>query len=641
MQLDSIRRLLFTVTATVMMTACGGGGGSKTVNFTIDAIANTSQAENSAYTSVTPSLSGDAPIGTVTYTLGGADASAFSIDASTGVVSMVARDYEAPVDANTDNVYEVSITATDSDGNSDSEDWTVTVTKSSSPILSSVTIAPDSAAAGLTISLSGSFSFMDPNGDLNGGSFNYIYNGTTYSFEFPANLEGMTSGDFNFGLEVALSSNIGTENIPCWLVDNAGHSSNTVYFTFDQLWTRMFGTIHEDVGYGIAIDNSDNVIVTGTTYGDLDEETNLGASDVFLTKYTPDANWTWTRLIGSSDTDNGRDVAVDNNNNIYITGDTTSDSFDGQVTTGPVDGFLTKFDAAGNRIWTRLIGSISGAYTVATDTNNNIYVAGKTHSNLDGETNTGSNDAFLIKFNTNGTRLWTRLLGTTGSESAYSVVTDNSGNIYITGGTDGVLGTDPSPGDAVINYDSFVAKYNTSGTLQWITQQGTSCSEWSKDIAVDASSNIYLVGKIYQCAFPDNTANGRYDAFLSRLDSSGNTQWIRQFGTEWEDSANGVTTDSAGNAYVTGYLDSSYFTDDSEGNIVFLAKYDASGTQAWLAQDNFNYSWGNQGLSVATDSTDNIFLTGTTHGSTDQHSNSDYGEDEVFILTYDPTGVRR
>ncbi|TRX44205.1 cadherin repeat domain-containing protein, partial [Fulvivirga sp. M361] len=98
-------------------------------NFTIDAIANANVNENSVYTSVTPNLSGDTPIGNVTYTIsGGADAADFTINGTTGVVSMVGRDFESPVDANTDNVYEIEITATDNDNNSDTETWTVTVT---------------------------------------------------------------------------------------------------------------------------------------------------------------------------------------------------------------------------------------------------------------------------------------------------------------------------------------------------------------------------------------------------------------------------------------------------------------------------------------------------------------------------------
>ncbi len=127
-----------TTTATVTVEAAGNCE-SATVAFTIEAIANVTLRENTAYTSVIPVLSGNAK-GTVTWTLGGVDAKAFSIDGSTGVVTMIARDFEAPADANADNVYEVSITATDSESNSSETSWTVTVLEdalatSSSPMI--------------------------------------------------------------------------------------------------------------------------------------------------------------------------------------------------------------------------------------------------------------------------------------------------------------------------------------------------------------------------------------------------------------------------------------------------------------------------------------------------------------------------
>ena len=100
---------------------------TESATFNINTIANASVNENTTYTSVTPSLTGDAPIGTVTYTLGGSDATAFTINSATGVVNMVVRDFESPADANTDNVYELSITATDADNNTASQNWNLTV----------------------------------------------------------------------------------------------------------------------------------------------------------------------------------------------------------------------------------------------------------------------------------------------------------------------------------------------------------------------------------------------------------------------------------------------------------------------------------------------------------------------------------
>ncbi len=112
-------------------------------SFTIDAIANAPVTENAAFTSVTPDLSGDAPIGNVTYTIAGADAALFTVDAGTGVVSMIARDYENPVDANTDNIYEVTLIATDDDGNTDDEIFTVTVTDDNDSAVGLVTDSDD------------------------------------------------------------------------------------------------------------------------------------------------------------------------------------------------------------------------------------------------------------------------------------------------------------------------------------------------------------------------------------------------------------------------------------------------------------------------------------------------------------------
>jgi hypothetical protein len=102
-----------------------------------------------------------------------------------------------------------------------------------------------------------------------------------------------------------------------------------------------------------------------------------------------------------------------------------------------------------------------------------------------------------------------------------------------------------------------------------------------------------------------------------------------------------VTTDSAGNAYVTGYLDSVFPnpTDSAEGHVIFLAKYDTTGNQAWLAQEAAGVSWWNQGRAAATDSNDNVFVTGRLHGQLDGHVNA--GENDVFILKFDSGGTRR
>ena len=103
------------------------------------------------------------------------------------------------------------------------------------------------------------------------------------------------------------------------------------------------------------------------------------------------------------------------------------------------------------------------AYGVATDLSGNVYVAGGTNGGLDGNTNAGSNDLFVVKYNSGGTKQWTKQLGGSAREYAYGVATDSSGNVYMTGFIiNGGLDGNTSAG----YYDLFVVKYNSSGTKQ-------------------------------------------------------------------------------------------------------------------------------------------------------------------------------
>ena len=101
---------------------------------------------------------------------------------------------------------------------------------------------------------------------------------------------------------------------------------------------------------------------------------------------------------------------------------------------------------------------------VATDSSGNVYVTGGTKGGLDGNTSAGNTDLFVIKYNSSGTRQWTKQLGTDDSDWAQGVATDSSGNVYVTGRTQGGLDGNTSAGEW--SWDIFVVKYNSSGTKQ-------------------------------------------------------------------------------------------------------------------------------------------------------------------------------
>ena len=100
------------------------------------------------------------------------------------------------------------------------------------------------------------------------------------------------------------------------------------------------------------------------------------------------------------------------------------------------------------------------AYGVATDSSGNVYVTGRTEGGLGGNSSAGDYDLFVVKYNSSGTKQWTKQLGTSGNDIAYGVATDSSGNVYVSGETQGVLDGNSHAGGS----DLFVVKYNSSGT---------------------------------------------------------------------------------------------------------------------------------------------------------------------------------
>ena len=122
------------------------------------------------------------------------------------------------------------------------------------------------------------------------------------------------------------------------------------------------------------------------------------------------------------------------------------------------------FGQSNTKQWTKQLGTSSDdkGRGVTTDPSGNIYVTGETRGNLDGNTNSGSFDIFLIKYNSSGTKQWTKQLGTSSVDKGRGVTTDSSGNIYVTGDTEGDLDGNTNSGSV----DIFLVKYNSDGVKQ-------------------------------------------------------------------------------------------------------------------------------------------------------------------------------
>ncbi|MDD3625859.1 MAG: SBBP repeat-containing protein [bacterium] len=211
------------------------------------------------------------------------------------------------------------------------------------------------------------------------------------------------------------------------------------------------------------------------------------------------------------------------------------------------------------------------------DAGGNILVAGYTRGDLDGNTNAGFEDYFISKYTWGGDLLYTIQHGSTKSDYVKGITLDTSGNIYITGSTQGDLDGNISQGTT----DLFISKYTPSGTRLWTTQRGTSSMDMSNDIAVDSTGNIYIVGYTYGDLGGTGNA-GNTDIFLMKFNNDGNFQWTVQFGTPGWDIGNGITIDNTGNIYIAGYCEGDLYGEVNSGSYdAFISKYNSSGARIW------------------------------------------------------------
>jgi hypothetical protein len=339
-------------------------------------------------------------------------------------------------------------------------------------------------------------------------------------------------------------------------------------------WISQFGTSFGDLSHGVFADETGNVYATGATEGDL-AAPNPGDYDVFLRKFDSAGNVLWTRQLGTQTFDYGYGVSGDGMGNVYVSGVTLGSLSGVQIGNG--DAFLNKFDSSGNLIWARQFGTTKGdgAWGVSADGAGSVYAAGYTFGSLGGPNVFSDRDAFLSRFDDAGNLLWSRQLGTTSQlDQALGVTADKLGNVFISGETTGDLAGPNAGGN-----DAFVSKYDSTGNLIWTRQLGTSADDRGSGVSADGLGNVYVSGETGGAL--NGNSVGNTDAFLGKYDSQGNLLWLRQAGTRDDDFGAGVSVDSSGSVYLTGTIGEIVGkpTDDA-----FVSRYDSAGNLLWTRQ---------------------------------------------------------
>lgn len=297
---------------------------------------------------------------------------------------------------------------------------------------------------------------------------------------------------------------------------------------------------------GIAIDSQGNIIIVGTFRGTANfggGPTNSGPSDsdAYVAKYSPSGAYIWASTFGSGLNDSATAVAIDSSDNIIVTaiaGQTVN--FGSGITRtgfGSYDVAIAKFSgASGATMWGKLYGGPSGdnAKAVTIDRNGDVLVTGSYSggggANWGGTPLSGSSSSgvFLAKYAAvDGSYIWSRVF--TGSTGNGVAADPNTANIFITG--QGSIGF-------------FLNSYDSSGAVRWAQSYGTG-SEVGYAIAVDGHGNVVLTGNCgYIGWLPDYNVNGS-GYFLANFTTAGTFQWAVQANNA-NSSGSGVAFDSVG-----------------------------------------------------------------------------------------------
>ncbi len=384
------------------------------------------------------------------------------------------------------------------------------------------------------------------------------------------------------------------------------------------LASTFLGGSGDEYGTSLAIDQSGAVYVAGktfstdfpTTTGAYDENFN-STHDAFVSKLNGDLTTLLaSTYIGGSESDTILSLALDQNGNVYLAGDTHSIDFPATPgdfyngSRGNTDIFIVKLDGdLTTLLASTLLASSSSIYSIAIDDIGNVYVGGSTIRVLFPTTQgaycenyIGADDIFISKLNNDlSSLLASTRLGGASSDRAESITLDQTGNVYLTGVTSSTdFPTTLGAYDEVSSdgSDAFVSKLNSNlTTLLFSTYLGGSESDIAYSLMLDQSGSVYVTGFTLSTDFPITSGaycenKGEYeDVFITKLDGDLSTLSASTFlGESGKEYGHSLGLDQVGNVYVVGNTSSNYFptspTAFSQGNgdyyDFFISKLDSN-----------------------------------------------------------------
>ena len=434
-------------------------------------------------------------------------------------------------------------------------------------------------------------------------------------------------------------------------------------------WAKREGLYEYDYGYGIATDPVGNVYVAGKYEMAANFSNtilfNRGNHDIYVAKYGADGGLRWISTGGGLLGDYAHALTC-TGTNLFIAGEIegagNTISFDGSsITLNPVgdnDAFIAKYDLSGNLIWAKSGGGTKDdkAQGVSFDNAGNAYMCGFFEDSATFGNTTlyskGYRDIFVVKYDGNGNFQWAKSAGSSGRDEGLGIKCDPAGNVYVCG-----MHSDGANFDSqIINspngyYNAFLAKYSTTGSLQWVKTGGGDVDDVAWSVTMDNAGKIYISGEYNAYAVFGSTAllaTANADVFVACYDASGTEQWAKSGGGNLIDRARGITSDGT-NTYISGQFGGTatfgtYNLTAADSSDIFIAALNPSGDFIWATSvggpaDSLETLGYESGDGICAEAAGNVYATGAllnggTFGST---TLTPYSRTDAFIAKISQT----
>ncbi len=299
----------------------------------------------------------------------------------------------------------------------------------------------------------------------------------------------------------------------------------------DTLWTRTYGDTCSDVGSSVVQTTDGGYVIAGRT-----KSFGVDSSDVYLIKTNSTGDTSWTRTYGGTGNDYGYSVAQTTDGGYIITGSTSS------YGAGLSDVYLIKTNSSGDTSWTKAYG---GTYrdvgrSVVQTTDGGYIIAGWTCS-----FGAWLSDVYLIKTDSIGDTLWTKTYGDSASDYGNSVIQTTDGGYIIAGWAE--------PFGRAHN-DVYLVKTNSVGDTLWTKLHFSGTWSSANSIAQTTDRGYIIAGSVLTFDWSDNFYND--DVYLMKTDSIGDTLWTRTYGDTCTDGGCSVAQTTDGGYIIAGYRES-------------------------------------------------------------------------------------